>query len=234
MNYELKHIAIIPDGNGRWAKEQGKDRLFGHAQGSSAVLKAIEAADELKIPFISFYAFSTENFKRDKSEVLGIFSLITEFLEKKLLPLIKQKNYKIRFIGEFNALPQEFLSTVGKINKVGLNNSGMTITFAVGYGGIDEVLGAFNVLLKTKFALGDNSPLVYEDLERCLYTAHLPNPCVVARYGGLKRLSNFMPLQTTYSELMFFDKLWPDFEKEDLADIVEKFNLIPRKFGDAL
>jgi len=228
----LKHIAIIPDGNGRWAKNLNKDRLLGHAEGCKAVLHAIEAADELKIPFISFYAFSTENYKRDKSEVMGIFALIIGFLENSLLPLIKQKNYKIRFIGEFSSLPHEFLNTIGIINKAGLNNSGMTITFAIGYGGREEILSAVNYIFQTKLLLGDTNPLVYEDVERCLYTASLPDPCVVLRYGGFKRLSNFMPLQTIYSELMFTDKFWPDFQKIDLIEAVNEFNLIQRKFGE--
>jgi undecaprenyl diphosphate synthase len=220
------------DGNGRWAEGRGLDRLSGHAAGAEAVLKAIEASSELGIEYLSLYAFSLDNFKRPKREIFGIFGIIADFLEEKLIPLVKAKNYRLRFIGDLQSLPPDLLGSVSKANVAGLNNSGMTIIIALGYSGRAEIAAAFNYILERRVLDSDMSPVTYEEIERSLSTAMLPDPDAVVRYGGYQRLSDFLPLQTVYSELFFLDKLWPDFEKRDLYEISGKFERIRRNYGN--
>ncbi|MCL2630655.1 MAG: polyprenyl diphosphate synthase [Firmicutes bacterium] len=232
QNNEIKHIAFIPDGNGRWAKQNGLQPISGYTAGASAVLRAIESAVELQIPYLTFYAFSSENFKRAPSEVRGILFAITEFLETSLLPLVKTKNIKVVFVGNLSLLPPELLAIISKVNSAGLNNSGTTVAIAIAYGGQEEITNAVNRIFKTKFELGDDSLITYNDIKSALYTACLPDPDLVIRYGSQKRLSNFMPLQTVYSELMFWTKLWPDFDKSDLLISLAEFSKIKRTFGE--
>lgn len=228
----MRHLAIIIDGNGRWAVTRGLERLNGHQEGAKAVIRAIEAADEMKLECITLYAFSTENFKRGPQETLGIFSILAGFLEDDLLSLVKTRGLKVRFIGDLARLTPELLTSISKVNVAGLNNKGMTVVIAVGYSGRDEIAQAFNILLEQKLLNSDASPITYEELSRYLYTANLPDPDAVWRFGGYKRLSNFLPLQTVYSELFFTEKLWPDFQKEDLYKICAEFHKIRRNFGD--
>lgn len=220
------------DGNGRWAEERGLDRLRGHAAGADAALKAIAATDELKIPFITLFAFSSENFKRPAPEVKGIFEITAGFLENGLLPLIKERGYRVRFIGELAKLPVGLLDYIAKVNVAGLNNTGMTVVIALAYGGREEIASAFNLILARRILDSDDSPITYDEIEKSLQTATLPDPDAVVRYGGYKRLSNFMPLQCAYSELFFFEKYWPDFQREDLYYIYNQYCTIKRNFGD--
>lgn len=228
----MRHLAIIIDGNGRWAVNRGLERLSGHVEGAKAVERAIEAADEMRLECVSFYAFSTENFKRGPQETLGIFAILAGFLEDKLLPLVKQRGLRVRFIGRLDRLTPELLTSISKVNVAGLNNKGMTVVIAAGYGGREEAADAFNILLEQRLLNSDASPVTYEELSRYLYTANLPDPDAVVRYGGYKRLSNFLPLQTAYSELFFSEKLWPDFQKEDLYKLCADYAKIKRNFGD--
>jgi undecaprenyl diphosphate synthase len=228
----MRHLAIIIDGNGRWAVSRGLERLSGHAEGARAVARAIEAADEMRLECISFYAFSTENFKRGPQETLGIFAILAGFLEETLLPLVKERNLRLRFIGDLERLTPELLTSISRVNIAGLNNRGMTVVIAVGYGGRDEIAKAFNLLMEQKLLNSDFSHITFDDIARYLYTANLPDPDVVWRFGGHRRLSNFLPLQTVYSELFFTQKLWPDFQKEDLYKLCAEYKTIKRNFGD--
>ncbi|MFA5449370.1 MAG: polyprenyl diphosphate synthase [Clostridia bacterium] len=228
----MQHLAFIIDGNGRWGERHSGGRMAGYAAGADAVMRAILAADELNIPYVSFYAFSLENYKRSKTETMGIFGVIADLLEQRLLPLVKERGYRVRFIGRLQGLPEPLLDAITKVNVAGLNNRNMTIIIAVAYGGRDEVVTAFEYILNQRIINSDISALTYEEIERALYTAMLPDPDAVVRYGGYKRLSNFMPLQTVYSELFFIDKLWPDFSKEDILYIYDSYKRITRKFGD--
>lgn len=219
------------DGNGRWAAERGFPRVAGHEAGANALLKAIDAIEESDIEYATFYAFSTENSKRNSEEVGNIMGIITYFLYEKILPIIIERDYKVRFIGELSLMPEELLSVVNEINGKALNNKGKTLIFAICYGGDAEIAGAVNRMLKRRARLNDVTDVTAEELSQYLYTANIPSPDAVVRYGGYKRLSNFMPLQTIYSELFFLDKYWPDFDKNDLEEAEKEFSAIKRNFG---
>lgn len=228
----MKHIAVIMDGNGRWATEKGLPRLSGHVAAKDAVLQLIEAADELKISVISLYAFSEDNFKRDNSEILGIFGIISDFLITTLIPMANARNYKLMFIGNLSKVPSDLLVNISKANQKTINNSGMKIIIAIAYSGREEIVRAFNLMLEQKLINADYSPVFGEDVEKYLYTATVPDPDAIVRYGGYMRLSDFMPYQGCYSELFFLDKFFPDASKHDIYEIVKNFKKIQRNFGD--
>lgn len=227
----MKHITLIMDGNGRWAQRQGMPRSYGHEAGAKALLRAIDAIDETDIEYVTFYAFSTDNNNRNNDEVGSILGIITYFLSEYVKPIISERNYRVRFIGEMRMLPEPLLDVINDINNLALNNKGKMLVFAIGYGGDYEVANAVNVIIKQKNMLLDDKPVTPEELKKALYTVNIPDPDAVLRYGGYKRLSNFMPLQTAYSELFFTDKLWPDFDKEDILKVIEEFAKIKRNFG---
>jgi undecaprenyl diphosphate synthase len=228
----MKHLGIIMDGNGRWATERGLPRLSGHESGAKAVLEIIDAADELKISILSLYAFSLDNFKRDALEVLGIFGIISDFLAKTLIPLAKSRNYRLMFIGDFSKLPSHLMLSVSKANQATLNNTGMKIIIALAYSGKMEIKDAFNLILEEKLNNGDYSPITQDDIEKHLYTATIVNPDAILRFGGEKRLSDFMLYQAAYTELFFEDKMFPDATKKDIYQVVNEYNKIRRNFGD--
>lgn len=219
------------DGNGRWAETRGMPRTKGHEEGAKALLRAIDSIDRLDIEYATFYAFSTDNQKRNKEEVGNILGIIAYFLKNYIFQIIKDRNYRVRFIGELRILPPELLEIITSINKSALNNKGRMLIFAIGYGGDMEIVNAINFLLKRKNMRLDDTPITIEEINECLYTVNIPNPDAVLRYGGYKRLSNFMPLQIAYSELFFTDKLWPDFEETDITQVLEEFIKIKRNFG---
>lgn len=227
----MKHLALIMDGNGRWAEQRGLPRIRGHEEGAKALLNAIETVDALNIEYTSFFAFSTDNHKRDAEEVGNILGIITYFLENHIAPIIEERNYRVRFIGEINLLSSPLLEIINSISNKALNNKGRMLIFAIGYGGDMEIVNAMNLIIKRKNMRLDDSPVTREELNNALYTVNIPNPDLVIRYGGHKRLSNFMPLQTIYSEFCFLDKLWPDFENEDLQQAIKEFQNIKRNFG---
>jgi len=138
---------------------------------------------------------------------------------------------QLRFIGDLKRLPQKLINIICDLNTFSLNNKGMKVILAIGYGGDVEICSAFDAIMKKRLFLKDNSPITPEELKSALYTAGIPDPDVVVRYGGHRRLSNFMPLQTAYSELYFLDKFWPDFDKEDVTKILENFDRVKRNFG---
>lgn len=219
------------DGNGRWAEKRGMPRTKGHEEGARALLRAIDAIDNLNIEYTTFYAFSTDNHKRNKEEVGNILGIIAYFLNKYIAPLIAERDYRVRFIGEIRLLPQPLLEIINSINIRSLNNKGKMFIFAIGYGGDMEIVNAINTIIKQKNMRLDDSPVTIKELKKSLYTVNIPNPDAVLRYGGYKRLSNFMPLQSAYSELFFLDKLWPDFDDSDIKEIEQKFQNIRRNFG---
>lgn len=228
----MNHLALILDGNGRWAEQRGLSRSEGHKEGAKAVVKAIEACDELGIKYVSLYAFSAENFKRDSQEVAGIFEAVLQFLKYCILPNMQEKGYSLKVIGDLSKLPEELQSTIARIGKEGADNNKMTIIIAINYGGQQEVVNAVNKIIAKAVKAQKGNGISYSDIEQSLNTAGMPNPDAVLRYGGYKRLSNFMPLQTVYSELFFVDKLWPDFNKADIEQVLCEYQGIERKFGE--
>lgn len=227
----MKHLGIIMDGNGRWAESRSLPRSAGHEKGAFALCRAIEDVVTLDVDVLTVYAFSTENSKRDDKEVSDLLGVICYFLSNNIADLARKHNLRLRFLGSFSKLPSELIEVISELNAEFINNTGKTVVFAINYGGIEEVCSCFNRILEKRFYVGDNSPVTEQELFDNLYTSGLPLPDAILRYGGYRRLSNFLPLQSVYSELFFTDKLWPDYSREDLTNIIEEFKSIKRNFG---
>ena len=218
---KLNHVAFIMDGNGRWGQKKNKGRNFGHLNGVSTVKKIVEASIKFKIPVITFYVFSTENWKRPKSEINFLFNLIINYFNKELKNVISN-GIKINIIGKINKLPLKIRSTLKDSIKLTKKNKKIIVNLAINYGSKDEIVIATRKIKKK---------VSVKSIDNNLFTKNLPNPDILIRTGGHKRLSNFMLWQLAYSEIYFLDKLWPDFNKHDLKKIVNNFKRIKRNFG---
>ena len=219
------HIAIIMDGNGRWAQKRGLPRNLGHKEGIKAVERTLDACIKFHIKFVTFYAFSTENWKRDKEEIDGIFSLLRDYL-KNNPDYFNKKDIKIKHIGELSPFPQDLKKELTKAENQTKNNETLTMTLALNYGGQDEITRAVNKLLKE-----NKMEITYKDISQNLDTNFLPDPDLVIRTSGENRLSNFMMLQMAYSELYFPKVLWPDFNEKELKKALKIFSKRERRFG---
>ena len=219
------HIAIIMDGNGRWGLKKYNDRNKGHYYGLQNINKVIENCIKLKIKYLTLYTFSTENWNRPKKEINYLFHLFKYFYKKNFSKLIKN-NIRIKFIGDLINIPKDLKPIIKKIQEKTKNNSAITILFAFNYGAKSELINAFKNILKNK------RKVINEELvSNYLYTKNIPDPDILIRTGGNKRLSNFLLWQLSYAELFFVNKNWPDFNFLDLKKIVNKFAYIQRKFG---
>jgi len=218
---ELNHIAFIMDGNGRWGKKKGKGRNYGHLKGLETVKKVVKDSIKLKIPIITFFVFSTENWKRPKSEIKFLFKLIEKYFSLEIKSIIKQ-GIKLNIMGELNKLPKITRSTLKKSINLTKKNKKITVNLAVNYGSKNEIFNTFSKI-KKKFTL--------KNFEDNLYFKEVPNPEILIRTGGHRRLSNFMLWQLAYSELFFMNKLWPDFKFNDLVKIIKEFKKTKRNFG---
>ena len=221
---KLNHVAFIMDGNGRWGEKRNKGRNFGHINGVQAVKKIVKASIKLKIPVVTFYVFSTENWKRPQTEINFLFKLVANYFKKELNNVILN-GIKINIIGKKNNLPAKTKSVLRKVSNLTRANKRIVVNLAINYGSKDEILNGFKKLQKKKINITEKS------LERNFYTTNLPNPDILIRTGGRKRLSNFMLWQLAYSELYFLDKLWPDFKAKDLQKILKHYYKIKRNFG---
>ena len=221
----LSHVAIIMDGNGRWGLRTKRSRNYGHLQGIKSVETSIKASIKNKIPFLTLYTFSTENWKRPKSEINFLFDLIRKSLKKKLSKIIKH-GIKINIIGKKKGLPADIKKTIKIIQKKTIKNKTITLNLALNYGSKDEIISAFKSLIKRK-----KKKINLKNFEKNLYTYGIPDPEILIRTGGTKRLSNFLLWQLAYTEIFFVDKLWPDFNERDFNNILKKFNTIKRNFG---
>jgi undecaprenyl diphosphate synthase len=225
------HIAIIMDGNGRWARMRNLPRLIGHKQGVKTVKKIVSSCSRLGVKYLTLYAFSTENWKRPKIEVQGLMRLLKEFLRKEIEEMDKN-NVRLMTIGDISKLP-EFARQELKIAKQTLNdNKGLTVILALNYGAKSEIIDAIKRFSKDCM----NGILNPENLDenifsKYLYTAGLPDPDLLIRTSGQMRISNFLLWQTSYTELYFTDKLWPDFDEEDLTLAIEDYSKRKRRFG---
>lgn len=219
------HIAIIMDGNGRWAQKRGLPRNLGHKEGIKAVERTLDACIKFHIKFVTFYAFSTENWKRDKEEIDGIFSLLRDYLENNP-DYFNKKDIKIKHIGELSPFPEDLKKELTKAENQTTNNETLTMTLALNYGGQDEITRAVNKLLKE-----NKMEITYKDISQNLDTNFLPDPDLVIRTSGENRLSNFMMLQMAYSELYFPKVLWPDFNEKELKKALKIFSKRERRFG---
>lgn len=217
----LKHVAFIMDGNGRWGKKIGKTRNHGHLKGVETVKKIVKASIKFKIPIITFYVFSSENWKRPKEEINYLFKLIKNYFLKEI-NIIDKQGIKINIFGEVNKFSSNLKEILKKTVKITEKNKVITVNLAINYGSKKEIL---NSIKKSKKKIS-----IY-NLEKNLYTRRMPNPDILIRTGGYQRLSNFMLWQLAYTELFFSKKLWPDFTTFDLLKIIKKFEKIKRNFG---
>ena len=222
---ELNHVAIIMDGNGRWGLKKKRSRNYGHLQGIKTVETVIKTSIKKKIPFLTLYTFSTENWKRPENEINFLFNLIRKSLKKKLKQIIKQ-GIKINIIGRKQGLPNDIKKIINIIQKKTINNKTITLNLALNYGAKDEILNALKMLVNQS-----KKKINHKNFEKSLYTYGMPDPEILIRTGGTKRLSNFMLWQIAYTEIFFIDKLWPDFNERDFNDIIYNFNKIKRNFG---
>ena len=219
------HIAIIMDGNGRWGLRNYNDRNKGHYHGLENINKVIEHSIKLEIKYLTLYTFSTENWNRPKKEVNYLFYLFKYFYKKNFNKLNKN-NIRIKFIGDLINIPKDLIPIIKKIQEKTKKNNAITVVFAFNYGAKSELVNAFKNILKNK-----NKTINEELVSDNLYTKNIPDPDILIRTGGEKRLSNFLLWQLSYAELFFSDKNWPDFSFSDLKRIVRKFTSIKRKFG---
>tara|TARA_B110000967_G_C18642051_1_gene439018 strand:- start:112 stop:786 length:675 start_codon:yes stop_codon:yes gene_type:complete len=219
----LNHIAFIMDGNGRWGLKKKRSRNYGHLEGVKTVQKIVEASIQFKVPIISFYVFSSENWKRPKSEVNYLFNLIKIYFKKEINNIVKNK-IRINILGRTKTLSSEIKKTLVSVTKKTKENKKLIVNLAINYGSKNEIIDSIRkVNSKTKkineTSIGSN------------FYINLPFPDILIRTGGKKRLSNFMLWQLAYTEIFFLDKLWPDFSKNDLNNVIKKFHKIKRNFG---
>ena len=219
----IKHVAIIMDGNGRWGINKGKSRNFGHKQGLKTVEKIIKESLKKKIRYLTLYAFSTENWKRPKKEINYLFSLLNNFLSKKIKELNKEQ-IKFYVIGKkkFNSKLNKLLHYSEKLTS---NNERLQINLSLNYGSKSEIMNAIKLIKKNE------QPLNEKNISKNLYTKNIPDPDILIRTGNRKRLSNFLLWQLAYSEIFFEKKLWPDFNENDYYKILMSFKKTKRNFG---
>lgn len=226
-----KHLAIIMDGNGRWAKQQGKLRVFGHENGTKAVRRTIETCAELGITHLTLYAFSTENWNRPKLEVEALMRLLVSSLKKELKQLVKN-NIKLQAIGNLDSLPKRAQKELFEVIDKTKNNTHMTLTLALSYGAREEIKNAVKELChKVKNNIISLETIDESIINQHLYTQNLPDVDLLIRTSGEHRISNFLLWQIAYAELYFTDVLWPDFSKEHLYEALINYQNRERRFG---
>ena len=226
-----KHVAIIMDGNGRWAKAHNKSRSYGHRSGSENVIKIVEACCELNIKYLTLYAFSTENWKRPKEEVDYLMSLLLDYL-RNAEKTLSGENVVIRVIGSRKGLSEEICRQIIKTENFTKNNTGIVMNIALNYGGREEIVNAVKNVCKDVTDGRQNVDDIDDEVfSSYLYTENQPDVDLLIRTSGEQRLSNFMLWQVSYAEMWFTDKLWPDFKPADLHKAIIDFQNRGRRFG---
>ncbi len=220
----IKHVAIIMDGNGRWGLKKKKSRNYGHRAGLKTVEKIIKISLKKKIPYLTLFAFSTENWRRPQKEINFLLKLLENFLQTKLNQLIEQK-IKLKVIGDKNKFPNRIKTIINYSENKTKKNSKLHLNLAINYGSKSEIVDSIKKIIKKKQNISEKK------ISSNLYTSELPDPEILIRTGNTKRLSNFLLWQIAYSEIFFEKKLWPDFNENDFLKILKKFKLIKRNFG---
>ena len=232
-NNKLEHLAIIMDGNGRWAARRGLPRSMGHRKGAEVVMEITPAAGELGIKYLTLYAFSTENWNRSEDEVKTLMGLLRDYLQSDLKE-VQENNVRIRFIGEREMLDADIVRKMAEIEADTLRNTGMTLCIALSYGSRQEIVNAVKktaaLVKEGDISLNDVDVKLFSDM---LYTKDMPDPDLVIRTSGEQRISNYLLWQIAYAEFFFTDVLWPDFNKKLLEDIIKNFNMRERRYGKA-
>jgi len=219
-----KHVAIIMDGNGRWGIQKKKSRNYGHSEGIKVVENIINEAVSKKIKYLTLYTFSTENWKRPKNEIKFLFDLLEDYLMKQLNKFV-EKNIKIKIIGNLKKFPKSLKIKLKDAEKQTLSNDRIQINIALNYGAREEIIKSVKKLIRT------SKPINEKNLSKNLYTKNIPDPEILIRTGNRNRLSNFLLWQSSYTEIFFVSKLWPDFNKNDFSKIISKFSRVRRNFG---
>ena len=219
-----KHVAIIMDGNGRWGLKKKNSRNYGHTEGVKTVEKIIEAAISNKIKYLTLYTFSTENWKRPKKEISFLIFLLERYIDQKFDKLHK-KNLKINIIGNINKFPNSLKNKLKKIQDYTKKNNLIQVNLALNYGSKEEIIYSVKKTINLSQSINEKS------ISKNLYTQNIPDPEILIRTGNRYRLSNFLLWQSSYTEIFFVKKLWPDFKKNDFKKIILKFKKINRNFG---
>ncbi|MCH7224912.1 isoprenyl transferase [Haloferula sp. A504] len=226
-----EHIAVIMDGNGRWAKERGLPRREGHRAGAESVRECVEACKQLGVKYLTLYAFSSENWSRPADEVSALMNLLERFLEQKAEEMMKQ-NVRLRAIGHLDRLPEKTRNKLRDAMARTADNTAMTLVLALSYGSREEITEAARAMVheavEGRLVPGDVTP---ELVASHLYTADLPDPDLLIRTSGELRVSNFLLWQISYSEIVIYKKFWPDFKQADLFAAVEEYQARHRRFG---
>jgi undecaprenyl diphosphate synthase len=224
--HPIKHVAIIMDGNGRWATTRSHPRVWGHVRGSGVVANIVEAADDLGIGALTMYAFSSENWCRPQTEVRVLFNLLHKFLKRERERILKN-NIRFKIMGDINNLPQATKNLIFQLEEESLSNTGLKLTFAFGYGGRSEIVQAMNAFIKAY----PGREVTEEELAKFLMIPDLGDVDLLIRTGGDHRVSNFLLWQIAYAELYFTETRWPDFNKSEFRDILEIVSRRERRFG---
>jgi undecaprenyl diphosphate synthase len=218
------HVAIIMDGNGRWALNRGKSRNYGHQHGLSTIEKIVNYSIKKKISYLTLFTFSSENWNRPRNEVAFLFKLLEKYFKKNLLKVIKS-GIKVKIIGNKSKLTKNLKKIIKLVENKTKINKKISIQLALNYGSKNEIINSFKIVNKKK------QRITNKNLEKNLYTSGLPNPDILIRTGGQKRLSNFLLWQMAYTEIFFINKMWPEFNNNDFQKILNKFKKIKRNFG---
>ncbi len=230
-----QHVAIIMDGNGRWAKERGLPRLAGHNAGMKAMKKIVDHSDKLGIKYLTVYAFSTENWKRSAAEVSGIFKLLVTYVKSDLKELVRN-NVRVRVLGDYSKLPDDAVKSLERTLRDTENNTGLQFNIALNYGGRDEIRKAVQTISE-KVQRGEIAPgditdeMISEELSTGKLHADVPDPELIIRTSGELRLSNFLLWQSAYSELVFPQVMWPDFTPQEYEKAIADYQSRERRFG---
>ena len=225
-SFNLNHIAIIMDGNGRWAQDKGMDRIFGHKEGANSAKKIIEACSDLNINYLTLYAFSTENWNRPQFEVDSLMSLLSVMLKNEIKEL-ERNNIVFNVVGRIEDLPKSVQNIISDVIDRTKYNTGLILSLALSYGGRQEIIDAVNKIIVSK-----KSEIIDEEIvKNNLYCPEIPDPDLIIRTAGEYRLSNFLLWQSAYAELFVSQKNWPDFKKKDLMEALKDFENRDRTFG---
>ena len=227
LNHLPQHVAIIMDGNGRWAEQRGLPRLAGHNRGATAAQHIVEICAEYEIPYVTLYAFSTENWTRPQDEVNGLFQLLEERLDEGI-NLAQKKGIKIRHLGKLDGLSPRTQDGIRRAMELTQNNTRMTLGLAFNYGGRDEIVEATRRLILNCIPAQDIDENV---ISQYLYTSGIPDPDLIIRTGNETRLSNFLTWQAAYAEIYFTPVLWPDFDRKEIDKALIAYGQRQRRFG---
>ncbi len=228
-----RHIAIIMDGNGRWAQKRHLPRVAGHRAGTQSARTAIETCARLHIEALTLYAFSVENWRRPKAEIEFLMQLLREYLRKEM-PLLQKNNIRMCFLGRADELPHGVQKDTREAAAATAKNTGMVLNIALNYGGRAEIVDAMNAILATRNGQQPSRPITEEELAHHLYTAELPDPDLLIRTSGEMRVSNFLLWQIAYAEIFVTETLWPDFNRARLLEALLDYQKRERRYGAIL